>query len=582
MDEKTEKIDEKIDTVDAVSSDELAKPKIKPPAISTKVLILMVAVSVVLVGALGVLAYNNYRDGKSVQVVTSPIPSEIASIELNSPQAEKIIDEGVTWTTPEKIDDQGLFEKTGSDSSYDSTDYYKVGKTSSGGEIIIALINFNAPGLDTPIHRIIKNGESFKRIAQNSSEITGGEYQMAKKLSTDSSFVFKSLLPDTIIAKDQTDLISVQKPRFIKEANPDATEKKIISTKWGDLFLEKSNSYSTNDINQESSDKTQVVSVSRYFIKLNDSTEMNYEVRPKFLRDDNTLNLDFKVSGLENKKYEKFETGGCGYGLGTFPSLIDNDSLKDNELIGSASDTDVYRIKDTNNKTLIYAYMLYKSDQAQGKATLEEFSNNSGFVYWTDAYGSSIGYLLSDYKPAIECGKPVVYLYPQEKTNFKVYVGAEVTKSEPLYEKFWSGVAYPGGKLVVDNKEYQNLFWEGKGYGQYPKIDFGRIIETKNAKTEITSDLKKQNLNDQEIADFLDFWLEKMPKTQYTRLSWLTNYAMNSLAPLNVTPKPDSVIRVFLDFGGLNKPVSLNSQELSGARRDGFTVVEWGGLLRGE
>jgi len=54
---------------------------------------------------------------------------------------------------------------------------------------------------------------------------------------------------------------------------------------------------------------------------------------------------------------------------------------------------------------------------------------------------------------------------------------------------------------------------------------------------------------------------------------------MNNLAPLTVSPKPDTMIRVFLDFEGLDQPVNLIPQKLFAPQRKGFTLIEWGGLL---
>ena len=53
---------------------------------------------------------------------------------------------------------------------------------------------------------------------------------------------------------------------------------------------------------------------------------------------------------------------------------------------------------------------------------------------------------------------------------------------------------------------------------------------------------------------------------------------MESLAPLYVSPKPDTVIRVFLDMDGFDKQIKLPAQKLTKTLRKGFTVVEWGGL----
>ena len=173
-----------------------------------------------------------------------------------------------------------------------------------------------------------------------------------------------------------------------------------------------------------------------------------------------------------------------------------------------------------------------------------------------------------------------MYLYPTTQTPFKVAVGADITKSEPTYDNGWSGVANPNGELSVKGQTFPYLFWEGRGLGVYPKVNFGRLVSTQNAKAEISSDLKKMSLSDKEIADFNNFWLPKMPSSKYIRLSWLTNSDLDKLAPLSISPKPDSVIRVFLDFAGYNEPISLNSQTLPKFTRTGFTAVEWGGLLK--
>ena len=48
-------------------------------------------------------------------------------------------------------------------------------------------------------------------------------------------------------------------------------------------------------------------------------------------------------------------------------------------------------------------------------------------------------------------------------------------------------------------------------------------------------------------------------------------------ARLTVTPEPDSLLRVFMAWKPLEAPAEIPPQELSGFKRTGFAVVEWGG-----
>ena len=60
----------------------------------------------------------------------------------------------------------------------------------------------------------------------------------------------------------------------------------------------------------------------------------------------------------------------------------------------------------------------------------------------------------------------------------------------------------------------------------------------------------------------------------------LINFAgaeYTQIAPMNITPKPDSLLRVFMVFRELDAPMSLPEQKIEPFVRKGFTVVEWGG-----
>ena len=48
-------------------------------------------------------------------------------------------------------------------------------------------------------------------------------------------------------------------------------------------------------------------------------------------------------------------------------------------------------------------------------------------------------------------------------------------------------------------------------------------------------------------------------------------------AKLEVTPVPDTLIRVFMTWQPSQIPVDIPAQELTAPDRKGFTAVEWGG-----
>ena len=48
-------------------------------------------------------------------------------------------------------------------------------------------------------------------------------------------------------------------------------------------------------------------------------------------------------------------------------------------------------------------------------------------------------------------------------------------------------------------------------------------------------------------------------------------------ARLEITPAPDSVLRVFMAWQALDAPIEIEPQTLPTFERIGFTVVEWGG-----
>lgn len=271
-----------------------------------------------------------------------------------------------------------------------------------------------------------------------------------------------------------------------------------------------------------------------------------------------------------------------GFYAGYNVAVINDEGQKDLVYVGNTKKGEkLYQIDDVESPILKALYNDYKVGREGNVLSMAEFSKTPNHFLYKDALGDFIVFQNEKYKRLAECGKPVVYLYPTEVTDVKVKVGAKVKISDPAYEDGWDVTAYPSGKLLVSGKEYDSLFWEGKGDGLYPYTkDYGFVVKRDNLEKTLWTHLAKLGLNEKESSDFMEFWLPKMPNTPYVRLTWLGTSEMNSLAPLTVEPKPDTVIRIFLDFEGLDSAKILFAQKLSSLERRGFTLVEWGGLLR--
>ena len=174
--------------------------------------------------------------------------------------------------------------------------------------------------------------------------------------------------------------------------------------------------------------------------------------------------------------------------------------------------------------------------------------------------------------------KPVIYLYPEEKTEVSVTLdyNGKLTCTYPAYNGGWNVTAYPDGTLIDENgQEYNYLYWEGITDVQY---DFskGFCIKGEDTAAFLETALEELGLTRREANEFIVYWLPLMEQNPYNIISFQTDiYTEN--ASLNITPTPDTLIRVFMAWYGVDAEIDIEPQELSAPKREGFTVVEWGG-----
>ena len=87
-------------------------------------------------------------------------------------------------------------------------------------------------------------------------------------------------------------------------------------------------------------------------------------------------------------------------------------------------------------------------------------------------------------------------------------------------------------------------------------------------------------LNEKEIQDFKEFWLEKMKDFPFYFIRFYWNEEMDFSAPISIKPEPDSIQRVFMDYKWLHKKIFVKEQILKPFNRKWFSVVEWWGNLQ--
>lgn len=175
--------------------------------------------------------------------------------------------------------------------------------------------------------------------------------------------------------------------------------------------------------------------------------------------------------------------------------------------------------------------------------------------------------------------KPVLYLYPEEETTVNVQLDyhGQLTTTYPAYGDGWTVTAHPDGTLTdpATGRAYYCLFWEGISPVEYDFSE-GFVVPGNETAAFLEETLATLGLTDQEANEFLIYWLPKMEGNPYNLIAFQDEvYTEN--AALSISPTPDTLLRVFMAWKGLEEPVEVPPQALTSTPRTGFTVVEWGG-----
>jgi len=332
-----------------------------------------------------------------------------------------------------------------------------------------------------------------------------------------------------------------------------------------------------------------------FYVKSPDGSASIYGYDPKFTdpNDPKKTNVwikwnDGNMDSAIGQEYA-YMAGGCG--MTGICYMIENVKEEDLTVVGKTSTgIDIYVVKNpsvpsTGSTKLSNLYETYQSsvqyDTTKQSMDFQTFIKMKPVLYWKDPFGRWAGLVNKDVQPPAECGKPVIYLYPEKETDVSVKVKIDkFTKTIPEYGNGWMVHAYPDGKIYnyADKQFYPYLFWEGHKKGEIAATS-GSVVKKEEAKKFIEESLVKLGLNKAEKDEFISFWVPKMEanKEPYVFISFVGTQDFNKVAPLEITPTPQTLLRVFMYYEPVNNYFETMPQELKGMERKGFTVVEWGG-----
>ena len=176
--------------------------------------------------------------------------------------------------------------------------------------------------------------------------------------------------------------------------------------------------------------------------------------------------------------------------------------------------------------------------------------------------------------------KPNIYLYPEENINICIDLdfpqGGKVLKSIPDYNNEWCVNIDTSGK--IDNV-YNYLFYESiqPDVWQYEQ---GWCVKKESLKDFFQNNMEDYNFTPAEIKDFVDYWILRLTNYKYYNIYPQHINLIEKVIKINFSVEPDNLFRLFYVIVGTNKYEKLAEPKIVKIKRDGFTVVEWGVVIK--
>lgn len=175
---------------------------------------------------------------------------------------------------------------------------------------------------------------------------------------------------------------------------------------------------------------------------------------------------------------------------------------------------------------------------------------------------------------------PDIYLYPTRTEHVDVVLGGHrvITSSRPAYRGGWDVTASPDGALSTGG---HFLYYEAQVTAPW-QTNRGWVIPAAAWPRWIRAELPHLGLNTTEMNDFAIYWDGRLPRSAYYLIAPQPQNLVDAAVPLEVTPTPDSELRLWLYVEPLARVETVKPPAPMSWSHRGFSVVEWGVLLGGQ
>ncbi len=485
----------------------------------------------------------------------------------------------IEWQRPEPVASTTLF--TSGNPFYGQPVYYKLGHFAAGGYVGADLYLVDVPCdgmcLSDTFYYLVKKGDKIS-LLEKESPGSSAFYPSAPSVpgvGIDRNYSIQDLVYPNSVKGPQGQSMNLASMRAPKAFCAYGKIKAFTDPELGDVY--------TDPVDKAIEGRS---SNYGFYVESPDGMEVDYTIDIPFMGGDNIPKIVWNSGKKNMDDYVYTDRTGCGsfnYVSVITPDVVNPEA--DLQVSGSGiGGEQILEFKNPGNPYLkdFYETYYYPMDGGE-KMPYADFVKIHPLFFWKDPFGRLIKFQKNSLLPVAECGKPVIYLYPHQtqKVSVKLNPVGGFSYTEPAYGSGWNVIADPQSNItnLADGKTYPYLFWEGRG-GLYQTPKQGFVVQQADVHQFLVTKLGELGLNAKESKDFMDFWEPKMQGSPYYFVAFLGNQAMDSLAPLSVDPKPDTVIRVLMDFTPLDHPIDVQGYTIRTPERKGFTVVEWGGVIR--